>query len=289
MLVSTISLQSAPPAIAEWLTRSQQQVDLALAKLLKRPEAPAPSTPPATDPVPRLEEAMSYAVLGGGKRIRPALVFAACEACQGNPEQALAAAKAIELLHAYTLVHDDLPAMDDDDERRGRPTVHVRYDQATAILTGDALLTLAFSELSQIGDGAGRGIAVLAARAGRHELLAGQMLDIDWQRTGHVPSFADLETMHRGKTGALFSAACELGAIAAGASEEKCKALGRYGMAIGVAFQHADDLDDGDFPQYSPRAQERRLELAKLAREELSILDKPARLLEEIAQWLGEA
>src|SRR6202007_1640559 len=126
----------------------------------------------------RLCEAMHYAATGPGKRLRPAIVIAAAEACGGTREQAMPAACAIEMLHAYTLVHDDLPAMDDDDERRGRPTVHIAFGEAIAILAGDGLLTHAFGTLAEIGPGAAAAVSLLARRAGARELLAGQAIDL---------------------------------------------------------------------------------------------------------------
>ena len=237
---------------------------------------------------------MRYAVLGQGKRLRPALVVAACEACGGSRDLALPAAAAIEILHAYTLVHDDLPAMDDDDERRGRPTVHVKYDQATAILAGDGLLTLAFGTLAKLQHGGAEAVLLLAQLSGRDHLLGGQMLDLQWQKASHTPSLDELERLHRGKTGALFSAACELGAIAAGASSELRTALASYGLDLGVAFQHADDFDDGDFPDQANIARQRRAALATRAEKSLEGLDvsdsrSSMALLRTFVQWIGSA
>lgn len=281
--VSTISLQSAPKAISDWLGQARLLIDEELSRRLALPDLPA------GDPVYRLAEAMRYAVLGEGKRLRPALVLAACQACGGDDAQALPAAAALEILHAYTLVHDDLPAMDDDDERRGRATVHIKYDQATAILAGDALLTRSFACLAELTHGAAAAVAVLAQRAGRDELLGGQMLDLMWQNARHQPSVDELERLHRGKTGALFAAACQLGAIAAGRDEETTGRLARYGMHVGVAFQHADDLDDGDFPEAADEASRRRVQLAAAAQSEIAALGPSAELLRDFAQWVGHA
>src|SRR5262249_6533901 len=146
----------------------------------------------------------------------------------------------VELLHAYTLVHDDLPAMDNDTMRRGRPTVHVAFGHAEAILVGDALLTAAFGALAPLG---GDAVAVLAERAGVGWLLGGQARGVG----GVAPAtVAELERVHAGKTGALFAAAAELGAIAADAGADARARLAAFGMALGIAFQHADDLADGD-------------------------------------------
>src|SRR5207344_2285094 len=174
----------------------------------------------------RLIAAMHYAATGPGKRLRPAVLIAAAEACGAVRERALPAAAALEMLHAYTLVHDDLPAMDDDDERRGRPTVHIAFGEAIAILAGDGLLTEAFATLAELGPRAGAATRVLAQRAGARELLAGQAIDLTASRAD-LSALAAVERLHAAKTGALFAAAAELGAISAGAPAETCAALGR--------------------------------------------------------------
>src|SRR3569623_540234 len=237
--------------------------------------------PPADDPG-RLVEAMLYAATGPGKRLRPAIVIAAAEACGGTRDAALPAAAALEMLHASTLVHDALPAMDDDDERRGRPTVHVAFGEAIAILAGDGLLTEAFATLAELGPRAADAVRVLAQRAGRAELLLGQAIDL------HAPphTLAEIERMHAAKTGALFAAAGELGAIAAGASPATCAALGRYGLAIGIAFQHADDRDDAERVEHADAAAARMRELCTSARAEISQLGASAALLDAIAAWI---
>jgi geranylgeranyl pyrophosphate synthase len=222
-------------------------VDAELARRLRRVD----------DDPGRLREAMCYAATGPGKRLRPALAIAAAEVCGGTRDAALPAAIAIELCHAYTLVHDDLPAMDDDDVRRGRPTVHRAFGEAIAILAGDGLLTLAFATLAELGARAPDAIAVLAARAGAGELLRGQAIDL----TDPPRDVAALERLHAAKTGALFAAACELGAIAAGAPAEQRAQLARYGMAYGIAFQHADDRDDGEHAAHAAAAAARVREL----------------------------
>src|SRR5690606_26945257 len=142
-----------------------------------------------------------------GKRLRPALLLAAADAFGGTVEGALPAAAAVELIHAYSLVHDDLPAMDDDALRRGQPTVHVAFGEATAILAGDGLLTLAFAALAELPERAGAAVAVLARRAGMGELLAGQALDLAAAAGPGPQTLAELEAIHAGKTGALFAAA----------------------------------------------------------------------------------
>ena len=243
---------------------------------------------PSPDPG-RLVEAMRYAATGPGKRLRPALVIAACEACGGTAADALPAAAAIELLHAYTLVHDDLPAMDDDDERRGRPTVHVAFGEAIAILAGDGLLTQAFGCLAELGAGAAAAVATLAGRAGALELLHGQAMDLELVGRGAEAGPRDLaavEELHARKTGALFAAAAELGAIAAGASADARARLGRYGLAFGVAFQHADDRDDGDLPELADAARGRIAELAAEAEAIARTLGPPGPLV-ALAAWIG--
>jgi geranylgeranyl pyrophosphate synthase len=269
--MATLAPKSAPPTLAAFLEDAARDVTDDLARRLK---------PPADDPG-RLVEAMCYAATGPGKRLRPAIVLAAAEACGGTRAQAMPAASAIEMLHAYTLVHDDLPAMDDDDERRGRPTVHVAFGEAIAILAGDGLLTQAFGTLAELGPRAGDAVAVLARRAGSRELLAGQAIDL----SGAPTELAGIERMHAAKTGALFAAAAELGAVAAGAARPVCEAMGRYGMAIGIAFQHADDRDDAELVEHAAAAAERMKILCAQARTELRGLT--ATVLDELAGWIA--
>lgn len=202
---------------------------------------PATTTPPA-----RLHEAMRYATLGGGKRVRATLVYLAGEAL-GAPDDVLdAPACAIELIHAYSLVHDDLPSMDNDDLRRGRPSCHRAYDEATALLVGDSLQSLAFELLSAPSvDPARRAemIAVLARAAGSIGMAGGQAIDLASVGTPLTPE--TLEDMHRRKTGALIHAAVMLGVLAAPAVDAKMRAaLDRYARAVGLSFQIADDILD---------------------------------------------
>ena len=200
---------------------------------------PAADTPPAS-----LHEAMRYAVLGGGKRVRPALVLAACRACGGEDAACTPAMAAIELLHTYTLVHDDLPAMDDDDLRRGRPTCHVVYGEATAILVGDALQTLAFEAVAGVSAAA---VAALARAAGSRGVVGGQQEDLDAEGAPVDDSPAcreRLERIHRGKTAALIRASCELGALCAGAAADTVARAAAFGESAGLAFQEIDDILD---------------------------------------------
>lgn len=215
----------------EILRESRERVDGYLEKVL-----PAASEPPA-----KLHAAMRYAVFSGGKRLRPALAFAGAEACGADPECALSVAGAVELVHAYSLVHDDLPAMDDDTLRRGRPTVHLRFDEATAILAGDALLAEAFAVLGRGPDPAPL-VSALAHAAGSRQLVGGQMDDLDFE-----PQGADAESIveiHRRKTAALFRFAVVGGGRAAKGENAALEALDRFGLEYGLAFQLADDLDD---------------------------------------------
>jgi geranylgeranyl diphosphate synthase type II len=205
---------------------------------------------------PRLLEAMRYALLAPGKRLRPALVLWAADACGGDWEAAAGAAVAVEMIHAYSLVHDDLPAMDDDDLRRGRPTCHRAFDEATAILCGDALQACAFETLAREmpPSAAARACLVLARAAGAEALVGGQADDLAAER-GWIPDMtaapaaervAWLERIHRRKTGALFLAALELGGLSAAADPTQLALLAAYGRCFGLAFQIADDLLDAE-------------------------------------------
>jgi geranylgeranyl diphosphate synthase type II len=199
---------------------------------------------------PRLAGAIRYAVLGGGKRVRPLLVLLGCEAVGGKRQQALPAAIAFELVHAFSLVHDDLPAMDDDDLRRGRPTLHRRYDEATAILAGDALLAMAFEEMALLvrrgvsGDRALEATRLLASASGARGMVAGQQLDMEAEGNRRPITRARVEAIHRRKTGALIAAALEVGAVVGGGSTVERRTLRRAGEELGLAFQVVDDLLD---------------------------------------------
>jgi geranylgeranyl pyrophosphate synthase len=195
---------------------------------------------------PQLVDAMRYAVLGGGKRIRPLLTCACALSLGCDVAPALAPACAVEFMHAYSLIHDDLPAMDDDDLRRGRPTVHIAFDEATAILAGDALQALAFETLADAAtlSAATRVsmIETLARAAGQSGMVGGQAFDIG--ATGHIISLDALTAMHRAKTGALLGAAVDLGALSAGADKSTRQMLAQFSAAVGLAFQVVDDLLD---------------------------------------------
>ena len=197
---------------------------------------------PAKDARPaRLHETMRYSMFAGGNRFRPILCIAACDACGGSAKQAMAAACALEILHTYTLVHDDLPAMDDDTLRRGQPTNHIAFDEATAILAGDALLTLAFEVLSTDPQ-SGALCAELARAAGSRGLIGGQAEDLAAE--GRVPDADRVDYIHRNKTAALIRAACVMGGLCANADPTSLKHLANFGENIGLAFQLIDDLLD---------------------------------------------
>ena len=215
------------------------RVDAALAELFNAPR----------EELGRLYQAMHYSVAGGGKRVRPLLVYAACEALHGDLDQADGAACAVELIHAYSLVHDDLPAMDDDDLRRGQPTTHKAFDEACAILAGDALQALAFEALADArrnprdADLRLSMVLGLARAAGAAGMVGGQAIDLE--SVGKRIDRQALETMHRHKTGALIEASVQLGALASGnADEPALRSLQHYAQAIGLAFQVQDDILD---------------------------------------------
>lgn len=195
----------------------------------------------------QLQEAMAYSLMAGGKRIRPVLALETCRMCGGRLEDALPLGCAVEMVHTYSLIHDDLPCMDDDDLRRGRPTNHKVYGEAMAVLAGDGLLTGAFQVLAQEGGALSpaqllQAVECLACAAGAWGMVGGQALDMDGE--GKELSLTELERLQSLKTGALISAAAEMGAIAAGGSEEQRQAVRRYAQALGRAFQIRDDMLD---------------------------------------------
>ena len=228
-----------PFQFQEWITAHSERTESALDRLLDSAQV----TPQ------RLHEAMRYAAQGGGKRIRPLLVYAAGELgdqfSQEKNAALDAAAVAIECIHAYSLVHDDLPCMDDDDLRRGRPTVHKAFDEATALLVGDALQTRAFEILATAQcdmNNRLRMISVLAAASGSRGMAGGQAIDLE--SVGKKLDLAGLQQMHAMKTGALLSCAVELGGIAADLNANQLAQLQKYSKALGLAFQIVDDVLD---------------------------------------------
>lgn len=216
----------------------------------KRIEAALPQYLPETDtPQGKVSEAMAYSLLGGGKRIRGCLVLAMCELCGGDPESALPIACAVEMVHAYSLIHDDLPCMDNDTLRRGKPTCHIQFDEATALLAGDALLTHAFTAVNSAyfngtlpADTALRCISQLAQAAGVEGMIGGQMIDIAHDSQPMMPEL--LEEMHAMKTGALIRASAVMGCLAAGAPRDIVLQADLYAARIGLAFQIVDDILD---------------------------------------------
>lgn len=192
----------------------------------------------------RLTDAMRHSLMAGGKRLRPNLCLAASQSVGAGPQTALPVACALEMIHTYSLIHDDLPAMDDDRLRRGQPTCHVAFDEATAILAGDALLTLAFEVVSSMqtlrAERCLEVIRLLAAAAGPLGMVQGQMLDM--QSEGRILAAEELRSLHALKTGAIIEAALVSGAIVAGAACAQLDALKAYGRAIGLAFQVVDDI-----------------------------------------------
>jgi geranylgeranyl diphosphate synthase type II len=225
--------------IASYQAQSQNRVNTALEGLFA---APGPE-------LDRLYDAMRYSVMNGGKRVRPLLAYAACEALGGVAEDANGAACAVELIHAYSLVHDDLPAMDDDDLRRGQPTTHKAFDEACAILAGDGLQSLAFTALldptltSRDAETRLSMVRALAQAAGPAGMVGGQAIDLG--SVGLKLDQTALEYMHRHKTGALIEASVRLGALASGrADQSQLDALQIYARAVGLAFQVQDDILD---------------------------------------------
>jgi farnesyl diphosphate synthase len=260
----------------------------------------------------RLHEAMRYAVLEGGKRVRPLLTFAAGEVAGATAERLEVAAAAVELIHAYSLVHDDLPCMDDDVLRRGKPTVHVEFDEATALLVGDALQSLAFqllaeNALAEEPRAQLEMVKLLAAAAGSRGMAGGQQIDL--AATGQALSLPELESMHIHKTGALIRAAVLLGAACGGAGDAALRErLDQYAKTVGLAFQVVDDVLDAeassatlgktagkDSRQGKPtyvsvmglaRARELAQELRHNAHEALAPLGAGARRLRELADFI---
>jgi geranylgeranyl diphosphate synthase, type II len=226
--------------LAEYVSRQQLKIDDAL-----RRSVPSESTPPES-----IHKAMRYSLFAGGKRIRPILCVAAAEAISYSPVGIESAACTLELIHTYSLIHDDLPALDNDDLRRGMPTCHKVFGEAMAILAGDALLTLSFEVLAKLAcepERKARLIEELAVAAGTvGGMIGGQVNDLEGERKH--PDRALLEAIHRAKTGALLRASVRMGGIFAGADGDQLKALSLYGEHIGLAFQIVDDVLDVEQP-----------------------------------------
>lgn len=269
---------------------------------------------PKGDVLPRsLHQSMRYSIFAGGKRLRPILMIAASEAVGGSAPQVMHAACAMEMIHTYSLVHDDLPAMDNDDFRRGRPTNHKAYDEATAILAGDALLTEAFrlladSDVNSSADSSMnlRVIEIMARFAGSQGMVGGQVVDMESE--GQEIDFPTLEYIHTHKTGGLILASVQVGGILGGGDEEQVAALTRFGGAAGLAFQIADDILDiiGDQAELGKdvgsdqargkatypallgldEARQRAQELCHIAVESLDTLGASAQPLQQLARYI---
>lgn len=257
----------------------------------------------------RLREAIRYSLLAGGKRLRPILTIASCEAVGADAEIALLPALALEYVHTYSLIHDDLPAMDDAAIRRGKPTCHKAFDEATAILAGDALLTEAFHLLAKWGADSGNGALVvglireLASAAGVEGMVSGQAFDLEESGPADIDA---LDRLHALKTGAIIRASVRMGALAGGAKKAQLVALTGYAERIGLAFQIVDDLldDEGEgtgkdigsdaargkrtYPMLAGREESRRRasELIKLAKAELASFGQKAQPLKAIADYI---
>ena len=289
--------------LKDYLQKRSALVDQGLARWL-----------PGEDVLPRsLHHAMRYSVFAGGKRLRPILMIAACEAVGGHARQVLHAACAMEMIHTYSLVHDDLPAMDDDDFRRGRPTNHKVHGEATAILAGDALLTEAFrlladaeANLSIPPARALKVVELVARYAGSQGMVGGQVVDMESE--GKEIDFPTLEYIHTHKTGGLILASVQVGALLAGANDAEIMAIKRFGGAAGLAFQIADDILDvvgvqeqlgkdvgsdqargkATYPAVLglDEARQRADELCEIAVAALAPLGEPAEALQELARYI---
>ncbi len=286
--------------IREYIDSVVSMVDTALDEFL-----PTPIETPEV-----IHEAMRHSVFAGGKRLRPVLCIAAAEACGGDTKSAMVAACAVELMHTYSLVHDDLPCMDDDDLRRGRPTCHKVYGEGMAVLCGDALLTEAFALLVKANPterySVGDMVAELASAGGSRKLIGGQVLDLDGE--GKQLDKSQLIAIHEAKTAALLVASLRLGGMTANASPDQIKALGSYGYSLGLAFQVIDDIldvtqtskklgktagkDEASNKSTYPSVwglEPSRKEAERLTQEALAALDifgESGKRLREIAEWM---
>lgn len=275
----TTTLKASRPRASK-LSAWAAQVDAALAKAL----------PSAGQAPPVLTEAMRYCLFPGGKRYRPLLALAACEAVGATARQALPVAVAVELIHTYSLVHDDLPAMDNADERRGQPSCHRKYGEANAILIGDALLTLAFEALGH--DGLPNALAIvrtLAQASGTAGLVGGQVLDLQAISQPRTATEQTLIAISARKTGALIAASIAAGALAGKGTPDRVRQLHTFGRDLGLAFQLVDDVHDRDGfaralgPEVT-RAQ--ATELLRKAAARLTPFGPRANALRELVRWL---
>ena len=256
-------------------------IDAKLDRYLPRPKAEYADT----------AKAMRYSVFSGGKRIRPLLTVEAALVCGGTLKEALPAACAVEFVHTYSLIHDDLPAMDDDDCRRGRPSCHKAFGEANAILAGDALLTLAFQVIADnMPPAACRiGASVLARAAGITGMVGGQAADMKFKNRKMDAEM--LNRVHVLKTGKLFEASTALGAVAAGSASEKMQRMAEYGAALGMAFQIVDDILDGDgYSKVCGKVKAKRLAslLTARAKNFIKIFGKKSECLMDMADFVLE-
>lgn len=289
-------------ALKPYLKERVKIVDKALNGFL-----PKASVRPAT-----VHEAMRYSLFAGGKRLRPILSLAAAEACDGSYENALAPAAAAECLHTYTLIHDDLPCMDDDDLRRGMPTCHVKFGEGVAVLAGDGLLTISFEILAKTPPtkryDVGAYVTELAVASGSRNLIGGQILDLEGEGSDVLLTPAQLKFIHQSKTAALLTASIRLGAMSANATPKKLEALTTYGQSLGLAFQVIDDIldvtqtseklgksagkDEASNKSTYPalfgleKSRKEAARLTKQAHEALKPFGKKGRRLSEIADYL---
>lgn len=265
--------------LKSYLTRRQTVINRALERTL-----PAARTAPGP-----IHQAMRYSVLGEGKRIRPILVLAGCEAVGGKVSLALPSACAVELIHAYSLVHDDLPAMDDDDFRRGKPSTHKRFGEAIGVLTGDALLTYSFELLSGGNHDPSMRLKVIrevAKAVGTQGMIGGQVADI---KQGQQLDSREMEYINTRKTGALIAACVRVGALLGEGSPSQYRALRLYGYRVGLTFQLVDDLldEDGAVKILGAQAVRRRAErLTRSAQGSLEPLGTRAEPLKSLAQFI---
>lgn len=269
-------MQLATQNFEQYLKEQSERVNVALDALM-----------PAEDAYPEvIHQSMRYSIFAGGKRFRPVLTLATCEACGGDSELALKTAAAIEMIHTYSLIHDDLPAMDNDDYRRGQLSNHKKYGEDMAILSGDCLLSLAFEVMDP------EVVACIAKAIGSFGVVGGQAVDIQLAKGQEEMTESLIQYIHTHKTGALIAISCRVGAILAGASSDVVEAMHKYGQGIGFAFQIIDDVFDGD--NYAElwgeeKARRRALEEIDRAKMELGILqDKNNReILESLADFVA--
>lgn len=277
--------RSTPFEVLPYLQACRQDVEAALDRIL-----PSAAEPPAV-----LHEAMRYSVFAGGKRIRPVFTIASAECLGGSRDEAMHAAAAVELLHTYTLIHDDLPCMDNDDYRRGKPSCHKAFGETNALLAGDALLTLAFEAAAAVPAVAAAGVVrALATASGSRGVVGGQSADLAADR--QTADASAILFIHEHKTADLFRAAVQMGALSAGAAPHALAALSNFGRAVGLAFQVIDDLLDADNPDdhsFScvhimglPWAKSRAAALTEEAMSALSIFGGQAEALRGVALYL---